>query len=49
MLAREVLGSLMFEIFGRSDNHPSGVTQLSLTLLLGSRVDLMTLHGALKL
>lgn len=48
MLAREVLGSLMFEIFKIPGNHPSGMTHLWLTLLLDSRIGLMTLHSALK-
>lgn len=48
MLAREVLESLMFEIFKISGNHPSGTTQLWLTLLLDSRIGLMTLHSAFK-
>lgn len=48
MLAREVLGSLMLEIFNKSGNCLSRMTQLYLTLFLESRIAMMTLHGALE-
>lgn len=46
-MGTEVLGSLMFEVFN-VNNHPAGMVQLYLILLLESRRELMILCGAVK-